>query len=88
MSANIQVFEKLIKTDHRDTQTQTEEFKGEPISAWHHTVREEPPKAFKQPTLAYPVTLQKLPNDRGSVRPNGTPVSILAIRRFKEALVP
>ena len=35
MSAKIQTLEKLIKTDHRDTQIQTEEFKGEPVSALH-----------------------------------------------------
>ena len=47
MSAKIQALEKLIKTDHRDIQIQTEEFKGEPILALHYKVREEQPKDFK-----------------------------------------
>ena len=41
MSAKIQALEKLIKTDHRDIQIQTEEFKGEPMPALHYKVREE-----------------------------------------------
>ena len=48
MSAKIQALEKLNKTDHRDTQFQTEEFKGEPIPALHYKVREKQPKVFKQ----------------------------------------
>ena len=38
--AKIQALEKVNKTDHRDIQIQTEEFKGEPISALHYKVRE------------------------------------------------
>ena len=48
----------------------TEKFNAESISALHYKVREEQSKVFKQPTLIYPVTLQELPNDRGSVRAN------------------
>lgn len=51
MSAKIQDLEKLIKIDHRDIQTQTEEFKGEPTSPVHYKIREEQPKVIKQPTL-------------------------------------
>ena len=40
MCAKIQALEKVNKTDHRDIQIQTEEFKGEPISALHYKVRE------------------------------------------------
>ena len=67
MSIKIQPLEKLIKTDHRDIQIQTEKFKREPISAFYSKVRGEQPKVFKQQTLIYSVTLQKqLPNDRYS----------------------
>ncbi|ERE68271.1 GRB2-associated-binding protein 2 [Cricetulus griseus] len=38
MSAKIQALEKLIKADHRDIQTQTEEFNGKPNSALHYGV--------------------------------------------------
>ena len=48
MSAKIQALEKLIKTDHRDIQIQTEEFNGESISALHYKVREEQPNVFKK----------------------------------------
>ena len=81
LTAKIQTLEKLSKTDHRDIQT--EEFNGEPISALHY--REEQPKVFKQPTLIYPVTVQEFPNDR--VRDEWTPVPMLELRRFKEAIV-
>ena len=47
MSAKIQALEKHIKTDHRDTQVQREEFNEEPISALYFKVREEQPKRFK-----------------------------------------
>ena len=63
MDAKIQTLEKLNKTDHRDIQMKTVEFKGEPISVLHYKVRKEQPKVFKQPTLIYPGTLQELPND-------------------------
>ena len=55
-SAKVQGLEKLIKIDPRNTQNQTEEFKGEPISALHYKVRVNQPKVIKQPTLIYPVT--------------------------------
>ena len=91
MIVKIQVLEKLIKTDHRDSQIQTEKFKGEPISALSFKVTEEQPQVFKQTTLIYPVILQKqLPNDRypqGCARIKCTPVEILDLRRFKEAIV-
>ena len=48
MSAKMQVLEKLIRTDHRDIQIQTEEFKGELTSALHYMVREKQSKVFKQ----------------------------------------
>lgn len=83
MSAKIQAFEKLIKADHRDIQTQSEELKREPISALHCKVRGEQPKVFKQLILIYLVTLQELPNDKGSVRANWTPVSTLDLWGFK-----
>ena len=72
LRAKIQALGRLNKTDHRDIQIQAEEFNGEPISALHYKDREEWPKAFKQPTLMYPVTMQELPNDR--VRAEWTPV--------------
>ena len=53
----------------------------------HCKNREEQPMVFKQPTLTYPVTLQKLPNGRGSFTDNWTPVPMLDLRRFKEARV-
>ena len=40
LSAKIQDLEKLSKTDHRDTQIQTEEFNGEPVSVLHCKNRE------------------------------------------------
>ena len=55
-SVKVQGLEKLIKTDPRDIQNQTEEFKVEPISVLHYKVREKQSKVFKQPTLIYPVT--------------------------------
>ena len=64
LSVKIQALEKLNKTDHRAIQIQTEKFKGEPILALHYKNREEQPKVFTQPTLIYPVTIQKFPNDR------------------------
>ena len=48
MSAKIQVLEKLNKTDHRDIQIQTEEFKGKPISVLHYKVRKEHLTLLKQ----------------------------------------
>ena len=48
---------------------------------------EEQPKIFKQPTLLYLVTFQEMPNGRGSVTVNWTPVPMLDLRRFKEAIV-
>ena len=90
MCAKIQALEKVNKTDHRDIQIQTEEFKGEPISALHYKVREKQPKVFKQPTLIYLLNLQKLPSDRypqGSKRADQTPAAMLNLRRFKEEIV-
>ena len=37
---------KLNKADHRDSQIQTEEFNGEPISALHYKFREGQPMVF------------------------------------------
>ena len=53
----------------------------------HYKNREEQPKVFRQPTLIYLVTLQEMPNNRGSVTANWTPVPMLDLRRFKEAIV-
>ena len=39
MSAKIQALEKLIETDHRDIQIQTEEFNIEPVSVLCHKIR-------------------------------------------------
>ena len=49
--------------------------------------RKEQSKVFKQPTLIYPVTLQQLPNIRGSVPADWTPVPMLDLRIFKETIV-
>ena len=51
LSAKMQALETLNKTDHRDTQIQTEECNGEPISALYYKNREEQSKVFKQLTL-------------------------------------
>lgn len=64
LAAKIQTSEKLYKTDHRDIEIQTEEFR-------------EQPKVFIQISLIYPVTLQELANDRGSLSVNWTLVPIL-----------
>ena len=50
MSVKIQVLQKLHKTDHKDIQTQTDEFNVEPISALHYEVRDKQPKVYKQTT--------------------------------------
>ena len=50
LSAKIQSLEKPNKTDQRNTQFQTEELNGEPISVSRFKVREEQPKVVKQPT--------------------------------------
>ena len=45
---------------------------------------------IRQPTLIYLITLQKLQNDRypqDSVRVERTPVTMLVLRRFQEAIV-
>lgn len=63
MSVKIQILEKLFKTHYRDIYIQTEEFKGELISASYYKVREAHYKVFKQPNLFYPVTFKELPND-------------------------
>ena len=70
LSAKEQALEKSNKTDQRDIHIRTEEFNAEPISELHYKNREEQPKVFRQPTLIYPVTLQKFPNDKGSVTTN------------------
>ena len=70
----IQVLEKLHKTDHRDIQIQTEDCNGAPISTLNYKNGGEHLKVFKQPILLYPVTLQELPNDRGSIRTEWTPL--------------
>ena len=49
--------------------------------------REEQPKVFRKSTLIYPVTLQELPNGRGSVVDNCILVPLLDLKRFKEAIV-
>ena len=85
LTAKIKCLEKL-KTDHRNIQIKTEEFNEEPISALHYKIRKEQPNVFKQPNLMYPVTLQELPNSRGTVRAEWTPVPMLDLKRFKEAI--
>ena len=64
MRVKTQVLENFIKTDRRDIQIQTEEFKEESLSNLHFKVIEVQTNVFKQPTLIYPVTLQELPNNR------------------------
>ena len=54
---------------------------------FHYKNREEQPKIFRQSPLIYPVTLQELPNGRDSSVNNWTPVPMLDLRRFKEAIV-
>ena len=61
----MQDLEKSNKTDPREIQTQTKEVNGEPFSALRYS-REERYRIFRQPTLIYSVTLQKLPIGRGS----------------------
>lgn len=91
LSAKTQDTKKVNKTDHRDIQTQTEEYDGEPILALPYKGIEELPKVFKQPTLIYPVTIQEqLPNDRypqGCARAKWTPVEMLELKRQKEMIV-
>ena len=53
----------------------------------HYKNREEQPKVFRQPTLIYPVTIQELPNGRGSVTDNWTSMPGLDFKRSKEAIV-
>lgn len=89
-NATIQILQNLVKTDHGDSQTQAEEFKGELISTLHCMIKKKQPKAFKQPALIYLVTLQELPNDINppdSVKAEWTPVPMLDLKRFKEEIV-
>lgn len=61
----MQVLEKHIKTNNRDIQIQTEEFKGEPTLPLHYEVKEELSKVIKKSALIYPVTIQEQPpNDK------------------------
>lgn len=59
LNAKIQALENTNKTDHRDTQTQTEVFNGELISASQYKNREAQPKIFRQPNLLHLVTFQE-----------------------------
>ena len=85
LSAKIQAWEKPNRTDHRDSQIQTEEFNGEPISVLHCKHRKEQLNVFKQPTLIYTVIT--------GAKWQGLCYSYLyscanaRLRRFKEAIV-
>lgn len=69
VNAKIHILEQLFKTDHKDIQIKTEEFKGEPIPGLHFMIRGEQPKVFKQPTLISLLTLQEqMPNDKYPLR--------------------
>ena len=68
MSNKIQASENDNETDNRDIQWQTTKFNGEPISALLYKNRKEHPKVFRQPSLTYPATLQKLPSSNSKRR--------------------
>ena len=56
----------------------------------HYKVREKQPKIFKQPTLIYPDTLEKWPNDsytQGCARVKWDSVKMLDLRDPKEVTV-
>ena len=84
LSAKIQAIEKSNKTGHREIQAHTEEFNGEPVLSLHYKNREEQSKVFSQPTLIYPVALQKLPNGRSFVTANWTPEPLLDFRNLRK----
>lgn len=53
----MEVLAKLIKADHKDIQTQIEEFNREPRSTLNYKAKEEQYKVLRKPTVIYPVTL-------------------------------
>ena len=87
LSVKIDALYQPNKTDQRGIKIEREEFNGEPILELHNKDREEQQSVFRQVTVIFPVTLQKFPNGRGSVKANWTSGSLLYLRRFKEAIV-
>lgn len=83
----MEALEKLTKADHRDIQIQSEEFNGEPSLLMHYKFKEDQSKITRKATLIHPGTLQEVPNERDSVRASWTPVTLLYLGKFKEAVV-
>lgn len=88
-SAKIQILEEVIKQDHRNIQTHTEEFE-EPVSELHYDIGKEQPNIFKQPKIIYSVTLQELPSDKYPpklCKSLTDSCGTLDFKRFKEVIV-
>ena len=64
----IQALERPTYWNKKNTQTQTEEFRQEPIAPLHEETEEGWPTLIKKPTLVHPVTTQEWPADDGHPR--------------------
>ena len=87
----MQALEKYTNEKNKNSQIQTEEFRGEFITLLHGETGEERPKVIRTPTLIYPVTVQQQPTDnlhpQGYKEINWNPVDMLDLKRVKEAVV-
>lgn len=54
----MQASERLLNENKKNTQTQTVEFRQEPIMPLPDETEEERPKGIRKPMLIYPVTIQ------------------------------